>query len=749
MSKKSLIILMLMLVGSISHAQMLLPPTVQEFMDEYNVTKGLKANKQAQMRHTNRFVPPHMVDGQEMVDAFIGIKDANVIPLLQNSGVVVNSLFDEFVTAQIPVDKLYQVSSLRGVTDVEISKRVEFCTDSTLKVTHTTMVHNGELYDLPHGYDGTGVIVGIIDSGFDFQHRAYMSNDDTTKTRIVRVYNTHDNSGHIAAYNKVVKLPGSVFMGDEIYSLTYDTNGTHGTHTSSIAAGSHVNGYGGMAPGADIVLCAANDFDGGVSLVEVANCVRYVDAYADSVGKPCVISLSVSTADGYHDGKDYLTKAISKITGKGRIFVIAAGNNGKNRFYAHKVASKTDPINLVFNSYSSSSADSTYYYAGHKSDIWVRDIRNNLYYKIHVLDKYTGKIVWESEEYSSSQMIESTLFSDYYDCDTTVYSSGYIKTTLMTTSDGTKYGINVAVVNLKCQSYTTVSGVKQSRYALGITLYPRKDNPCTFDAWTCVSKSAFGAFNSSVTTLDGEVKNGFYSAGSDSCSIGTFAVGDSIISAGGYIARNSYFSLFRNRTIIDRTLTIGDIMAMSSYQAEGYGPTGKALPDICAPSVNVVAAGSRYSYFANGHQNTVMKTADGSYWGVMTGTSMAAPTVAGIIALWLQANPDLTVAQIKDIFAQSAIRDSFTLGPNSAHFGPNGKIDAMTGMRLVLEQMGFIVGDVDGDGVIGVSDLTTLIDYLLGANVAYFDERAADVDQNGDVSVSDITTLIDIMLSRN
>ena len=71
----------------------------------------------------------------------------------------------------------------------------------------------------------------------------------------------------------------------------------------------------------------------------------------------------------------------------------------------------------------------------------------------------------------------------------------------------------------------------------------------------------------------------------------------------------------------------------------------------------------------------------------MEGTSMAAPMVTGIIALWLQRNPYETVNNIKYILQQSSIRDNFTGTGNSI---PNntwgyGKIDALAGMQLLVQ----------------------------------------------------------------
>ena len=282
---------------------------------------------------------------------------------------------------------------------------------------------------------------------------------------------------------------------------------------------------------------------------------------------------------------------------------------------------------------------------------------------------------------------------------------------------------------------------------MGVSVYPRKTTPSEIDVWASSKTTKYGTLRNPVTTIDGEVKARFYTGSSDSCSIGTYAVADSIISAGAFIARNSYFSYFRNSLVVDNSLIIGNIYASSSYQAPGCGPTGVALPTVCAPGVNVVAAGSRFSYFANNHVNTVMKTDDGCLWGVMSGTSMASPTVAGIIALWLQANPNLSVAEIKDIIAQTAIKDRFTTGLNGAHFGGNGKIDAYAGMRLVLERLKhFELGDVDGDGIVNITDLTCLIDYLINNGSVEIVEEAADLDGNGTISISDVSCFIDILL---
>ena len=107
---------------------------------------------------------------------------------------------------------------------------------------------------------------------------------------------------------------------------------------------------------------------------------------------------------------------------------------------------------------------------------------------------------------------------------------------------------------------------------------------------------------------------------------------------------------------------------------------------------NTSSSGSGY---INGSNKTDRVNANTTYpYAAMQGTSMATPTAAGIVALWLQAAnttegkqnyPNgLTVNDVKNIMKETAIHDSFTdTGANASHFG-NGKIDALAGIQYIL-----------------------------------------------------------------
>lgn len=62
------------------------------------------------------------------------------------------------------------------------------------------------------------------------------------------------------------------------------------------------------------------------------------------------------------------------------------------------------------------------------------------------------------------------------------------------------------------------------------------------------------------------------------------------------------------------------------------------------------------------------------------------------------------------------------------------------------EQTDVVLGDVNGDSSVTISDVTALIDYLLSGNPDHVILESADINQDGNVSISDVTSLIDYLL---
>lgn len=58
-----------------------------------------------------------------------------------------------------------------------------------------------------------------------------------------------------------------------------------------------------------------------------------------------------------------------------------------------------------------------------------------------------------------------------------------------------------------------------------------------------------------------------------------------------------------------------------------------------------------------------------------------------------------------------------------------------------------VVGDIDGDGKVAISDVSALIDYLLSPETSSVNPDDADLDHNGSVTIADLSALIDYILS--
>ena len=57
-----------------------------------------------------------------------------------------------------------------------------------------------------------------------------------------------------------------------------------------------------------------------------------------------------------------------------------------------------------------------------------------------------------------------------------------------------------------------------------------------------------------------------------------------------------------------------------------------------------------------------------------------------------------------------------------------------------------LVGDLNADGIINVSDVTALINHILGSES--YSETIADINADGTINVTDVTTLTNYLLTK-
>ena len=110
-------------------------------------------------------------------------------------------------------------------------------------------------------------------------------------------------------------------------------------------------------------------------------------------------------------------------------------------------------------------------------------------------------------------------------------------------------------------------------------------------------------------------------------------------------------------------------------------------------------------------------------------------------------NPDEYVGYIKG-YHQSSEVDYYVFGADESGHRYQQPVFGELDPHHFTVNISFTLGDVNEDGYVNISDVTTLIDFLLGATVSPFNSAAADVDGNGNINVSDVTALIDLILAN-
>ena len=69
--------------------------------------------------------------------------------------------------------------------------------------------------------------------------------------------------------------------------------------------------------------------------------------------------------------------------------------------------------------------------------------------------------------------------------------------------------------------------------------------------------------------------------------------------------------------------------------------------------------------------------------------------------------------------------------------------------KLPIDGVAILIGDVNGDGSISVTDVGMTISFILGQNPVGFNEDAADLNGDGTISVTDVGALITKILTGN
>lgn len=640
---------------SASWAHNKLTPSAQlSLIQKQSARYDLRGNKIKSL-DANRYIRLVIeVDVSDAASTFASIREAG--------GTVLSKLGPQAVIS-IPVGKVNDIECIQGVKSIDATHNGELKTDVSRVETGVSLI-DGTTPGIAEAYTGKGVTICLIDNGFDFQHPAFKDAEGNTRLRCVYMPGNDSGNKFIVEDDEAgtIEYPGSVFDTPElIATLTYDTDElTHGTHTAGIAAGSRSPlGYGGMAPETDIVLVSLESEE---DVSEIA--MQFVAHYARQIDGPVVLSVSMNSMVGPHNGTGTVPELIENLS-QYVIPVFSVGNEGEQSLHIYKAFDEENNSMkaLLARPIPVPTEEGIVRMLGSIVGGYSRNILSEndaITAQIGVVDRSTGDVLWQSQPCvispSKDGLIEIT--SDDDDSLGQYMQDGFVLI----------YG---TVNEGKLEMMAAAQGLLNHRQPFFISL--SSTSPIEMDLW-----EGSGGFD------DRQMEG--YTCGDSEISCGDWTSTSSVISVGNYVA-NTVNRLYTG-VIDDADLyTLGDINPSSSH---GVSLNGLAQPTITAPGTHVVSSLNHY--------NCDREIAESMQWqgfpyGGMSGTSMSCPTVSGIIALWLQANPNLKLDDIKEILAATSRNDEFTaIDPVKWGYG---KIDAAAGMEYIKKMT--TIGTINSD----------------------------------------------------
>ena len=601
---------------------------------------------------------------------------------LEQMGIEVRYQIADMVVLNIPVDKLLQLEKVEAFSYIKADEMMSKMNEKAREATNVAKVNTAAAAaaeQLPKAYTGEGVVIGVIDGGIDYNHAAFRNADGSTRIKKVIEYD-QKNVKHVYDTEEAIKA-----------LTTDDPSDSHGTHVSAIAGGSDVNnGQQGMAPQAELVLCGLRNNLGSTNIAE---CIKDIFDYAGS--KPAVVNISLSSILGLHDGSDLVCKTVAVLTENGtkagRAVVIGAGNSAdKWQSIIKKMNSTTEELKTLLGISTepnpSLSLKGTYnanynLYADDYQDFTV---------ELKVVNIKTGEI--------------SEVGNHTVDALGSPVPVKVLKTEVPTLAGGT-----AVVYSLELM----MSGVSLDDEALRLAFVVKASHAGQTIKMICGNENSYEpCFYAPTDLTDFTNANGEFAANTIICS-------DYVISVGSYITRNTWKDYTNtDRHYFESKLTgkvqeIGEISDFSSY---GIDDNGKARPTLLAPGQGLISGANNYdgSMFLEGAPGTidpeknlaelcsfVEKNGRKNWYVLEQGTSMATPVTTGIVALWLQANPKLTVNDILSVMKKTCVNDDFTTNVALIPSGNKvqagwGKIDCLAGLKTILGTTGIESISMDG-----------------------------------------------------
>ena len=568
---------------------------------------------------------------------------------LAKAGISVGAEAGDIVTLTVPVESLSVLESNREVVQYSISHRVaQPLMNHTRSDTRTDQVEAGNGVTGGLGFNGKGVFIGITDWGFDYTHPNY--NSGAGNRRLIRAWDHFRLAGPAPeGFTRGTEIIGNSNLrrakGDTSNLYGY---GTHGTHVAGICAGAGAgeeHKFRGQAPGASLLFCS---FElGEAAWMEGVQWMKNVAA--DSNRRLVINSSWGMYSFSCLDGMSLLSQAINNWSNEGVVFVTSGGNNGDDDFHISRNFSTTpDTLKTV----------PTYYTAvpeaiGQCLIIWGE--QGHDFSAGFGLKK--DSTIWKSVMFNT--LDGDTILYDTMHCDTVDIPYRV----LMERSNPFDHRPHIQM------DVDRGAGIQ-------LQMYIAAENG-TVHAWNVANKTNH-AGNEGARFVKGGYSD--FTAGDNYYGIGEPACAAKTISVAAHHADTWTYDSAQYNT--------GDIAYFSSY---GPALGGGQKPEISAPGYEV---NSSISNWTDGNYAATASVTSGlsTYiWSKMSGTSMSSPAVTGVVALLLQANPDLTVDEIREIITTTARNDDKTGSIHANNSADQrwgwGKIDALAAVNEALSRV--------------------------------------------------------------
>ena len=552
---------------------------------------------------------------------------------------------DNLALITMPAENVPALLKSSSILRVELNSPASVHLDMAAQATNLNQVRNS--VELSKSYTGKDVVVGFMDTGFDPNHINFLDADGIS--RVAQI-------SYIESEPYRVKFADNK---DDIALWTTDTKREyHATHVAGILAGNCDKvPYSGVATDATIVATTSMLYDPQILL----GLEQIVD-YSKAQGKTAVINLSLGTNVGPHDGSTLMSQYLDKIGEEDAIICVSAGNEAQNRVSFEKTFTADD------NTFATVLNDAHFWTGFNMTggvDIWSAD-DTPFDFEFLIIDDATKSIIKSYPLTGDELTISSSEISqDNYDQTFDRYFNGSVTLQREMSSENGRFNA-VMTFTTSTRNHSTSTG--WAEYFLGFRIKGKEGSKVSVycDAGNFMTKNGVEGFSS----------------GDDTHSISDLATGKNIISVGAYNTRVRYPHIDGSESFLKGT--VGDVAYFSSYGT----CNGKHYPDISAPGNPVVSSISRYytemnsDIFTNSCSAKVTENGNDYYWHATTGTSMASPFVAGTIALWLEANPDLKVNDIKKVFAETSASPEFSI--DSPQWGTYGIIDCYKGLKYII-----------------------------------------------------------------